>query len=110
MAVEVESFKSVDLVKVSGRIDSASAPALDEALKQLTENGRYKLVLELSGVEYMSSAGVRALVSALRTCKGRFGDVRIANPSERVQEVLELAGLTSLFQSYDDATAAVGSF
>ena len=110
MAVEVESFKSVDLVTVSGRIDSSSAPALDEALKQLTENGRYKLVLEMSGVEYMSSAGVRALVSALRTCKGRFGDVRIATPSVRVGEVLELAGLTSLFEIYDDTTAAVGSF
>ncbi len=110
MAIEVNSYKSVDLVKVSGRIDSSNAPAFDEALKQLTDNGRYKIVLELSDVDYMSSAGLRAMVSALRTCKSRFGDVRLASPSSRVNEVLGLAGLSSLFETYADPTAAVGSF
>lgn len=110
MAVEVESFDSVDLVTVSGRIDSESAPALDGALKQLTEQGRYKLVLDMAGVEYFENAGVQALVSAMRICRERFGDVRIADPSVRVAEAFEHAGLTSQIVSYDDVSAAVGSF
>jgi anti-sigma B factor antagonist len=110
VAIKVESFKRVDLIEVSGRIDSSNAPDLDETLKQLADQDRHQLVLNLSQVEYMSSAGLRAVVTALRTSKKNNGDVRISQPSERVKEVLELAGLTNLFQYHDDDTSAVGSF
>ena len=108
--VSVESMKRVDLVTVSGRIDSSNAAEFEKSLKELTETGRHKLVLNLAGVSYMSSAGLRTLVSALKECKKKSGDVRLASPSERVAEVLSLAGLDSLFQVYEDDTAAVGSF
>ncbi len=110
MAIKVESFKRVDLIEISGRIDSSNASELDETLKQLADQDRHQLVLNLAQVDYMSSAGLRAVVTALRTCKKNNGDVRISQISERVKEVLELSGLTSLFQYYDDDTSAVGSF
>ena len=103
-------MKRVDLITVNGRFDSSNSDELEEALKASMDAGRYKLVLDLSGVSYFSSAALRALVSALRECKKHRGDVRIATPSERVSEVLSLAGLDSLFESYDDLTQAVGSF
>ncbi|MCI0397760.1 MAG: STAS domain-containing protein [Chloroflexi bacterium] len=110
MNITVDSLKRVDLVKVTGRVDSSNAPELDAGLKKLAENGRHEYVLDLSGVEYISSAGLRAMVAALRECKKHNGDLRIAAPSQRVAEVLELAGLTSVFEIYDDAVSAVGSF
>ena len=60
----------------------------------------------------LSSAGLRVLVAALRECKKlpNNGDVRLSNPSDRVAEVLELAGLSDMFPTFDDTTAAVGSF
>lgn len=108
--VSVQSMKRVDLITVSGRVDSNTAPELEETLENRMGEGRHNLVLEMSGVEYLSSAGLRTLVSALRTCKKRGGDVRIAAPSERVSEVMSLAGLDALFQTYDDVTMAVGSY
>ncbi len=108
--VNVETLKRVDLVTANGRIDSSTAPQFDQSLKDIISAGRHKIVLDLSGVSYMSSAGLRSMVSALRECKKNRGDVRIAAPSERVNEVLSLAGLDSLFQLFDDTTTAVGSF
>jgi anti-sigma B factor antagonist len=110
MEIEVESFKRVDLMTISGRIDSSNASELEDAFRELTEDGHYRLVLELSGIEYMSSAGLRALVAALRECKKHHGDVRIASPSDRMEEVLNLAGLDSVFTVYDDTISAVGSY
>ncbi|MBK7895389.1 MAG: STAS domain-containing protein [Anaerolineaceae bacterium] len=110
MNFSVESMKRVELITVTGRIDSSNAAEFEGGLKELTSNGRANLVLNLSGVTYMSSAGLRALVSTLKECKKRSGDMRLAAPSERVAEVLTLAGLDSLFQMYDDDTTAVGSF
>jgi anti-anti-sigma factor len=110
LEINVQEMKRVDLITVAGRVDSSSAPELEQALEERTGQGRYNLVLEMSGVTYLSSAGLRALVSTLRNCKRRGGDVRIANPSERVQEVMELAGLDVLFDTFDDVTVAVGSY
>jgi anti-sigma B factor antagonist len=110
MEISTQELKRVNLMTVVGRIDSSNAAELDEALKELLSNGRYNIILDLSGVEYMSSAGLRSLVSAVRECKRRGGDLRLTTPSERVSEVLKLAGLDSVFQIFDDSTTAVGSF
>ena len=114
LAINVESMKRVTLVTVAGRVDSSNAAELDNTLKGIMNDGNYNIILNLSSVNYMSSAGLRALVSALRECKKHRGDVRLSEPSERVAEVLDLAGLTvaeaPLFQVYDDDIAAVGSF
>jgi anti-sigma B factor antagonist len=107
--IEVEDLKRVELVRVSGRIDSSNAAQFDNVLKEIVER-KHNVVLEMSGIDYISSAGLRAMISLLRECKKHKGDVRLANPSERVVEVLALAGLDSLFEVYENDTAAVGSF
>lgn len=110
MEIEVESFKRVDLISIVGRIDSSNASDLEEAFQKLADDGRYRLVADLSGIKYMSSAGLRALVAALRENKKHNGDLRIANPSERMEEVLNLAGLDTVFDIYEDTVSAVGSY
>jgi anti-anti-sigma factor len=107
-----ETHKRVDVIIASGRIDSSNASEFDAAIKDALDEGRYNLVLDLSDVSYMSSAGLRVMVAALRECKKlpNNGDVRLSNPSDRVAEVLELAGLNAMFQTYSDTTSAVGSF
>ncbi len=110
MEIEVESYKRVDLITVTGRIDGSNASELESTFKELADNGRYRLVTDLSGIEYMASAGLRTLVAALRECKKHRGDVRIAKPSERMEEVLNLAGLNTIFTVYDDPVSAVGSY
>ncbi len=107
--IHVEDMKRVELVRVRGRIDSSNAAEFDSVLKEVASR-KHNVVLEMSGVEYISSAGLRAIVALLRECKKNRGDVRLANPSERVVEVLALAGLDSLFGVYDSEAAAVGSF
>ena len=110
MEVETTDYKRCSLVTVSGRVDSNTAPAFEEALKEAIEGGQHNLVLDLNDVDFMSSAGLRAMVSALKACKGGGGRLVVADPSPRVAEVMQLAGLISLFTVFDDVTAAVGSF
>lgn len=110
VTITQQSHKRVEELTISGRIDSSNASQLDDKLKSLIEDGKVNLVLELSGVEYMSSAGLRAIVAALRETNKKRGDVRLANVSERVSDVLSLAGLDSLFDTFDTTAAAIGSF
>jgi len=107
---EIQKFKRVDLIRVSGRIDAANVSELEEILQARLDAGRYRLVVNIAGIDFINSAGIRALVSARIQCNKRSGDVRIAEPTERIRGILELIGIDPLFEIFDDTTAAVGSF
>ena len=110
MEIETASYKRCSVVTVSGRVDSNTAPTFEQTLRGVIDGGQRNLILDLNGVEFLSSAGLRGMVSTLKACKNGGGDLAVANPSTRVVEVMQLAGLTSLFTVYDDVTSAVGSF
>jgi anti-sigma B factor antagonist len=111
MEIKAKQFKNCDMLVISGRIDSSTAPQLTEALEGVTDGGRYKIVLDMTDLEYMSSAGFRALLSSQRVCK-RYnrGEIVLVSVPERVQEALELAGFTELFKTFSESVEAVGSF
>jgi anti-sigma B factor antagonist len=102
--------KQVTLVEVSGRIDSMNANELGAALTDTIDHGNVQLVLDLASVEYMSSAGLRELVTALKKVKRETGDMRLAQPSPRVREVLEMAGLDTIFRIFPTQSEAIGSY
>lgn len=111
MKVETKEFKHCNLLTVIGRVDSATAPQFTQALDSQMDKGVFKLVIDMKELEYMSSAGFRALLAAQRNCK-RYnrGEVILANVPDRIGEALELAGFTELFKTFDDPLEAVGSF
>jgi anti-sigma B factor antagonist len=106
----VTGVDHVTLVEASGRIDSMTANELGTAINDEIDNGNIHIVLDLSGVDYMSSAGLRELVSSLKRVKRVQGDVRIADPSPRVREVLEMAGLDTIFLIFQSQTEALESY
>ena len=110
MEIGAKQFKHCVLVTAKGRIDSATAPQFAEILEGTTNAGRYKIVVDMGEVEFMSSAGFRALLASQRVCK-RYnrGEIVLAAVRDRVKEALELAGFTELFKLYKDPVEAVGS-
>ena len=110
MEVSTHKYKHNDLVKVSGRIDSATASQLAKALDEVTQAGPFKIILDLSGVEFMSSAGLRVLISTQKTCK-RYnrGELVLALVPKRIYDALELAGFVPLFKFYDNILDAIGN-
>ena len=109
--VNTKQYKQCDLVQVSGRIDSSTAPLLEQALKKIMQDARYHIVVDLGETEFMSSAGLRALIAALKETR-RFnrGDVRLTNMPPKINKAFELAGFLELFKVYEQSTDAVGSF
>ncbi|MCU0496930.1 MAG: STAS domain-containing protein [Anaerolineae bacterium] len=108
--ITISSHEQVTLVQVDGRIDSMNANQLGTALEEQIKNGNIHLVLDLSHVDFMSSAGLRELVNTLKKVKKAAGDMRIAQPSPRVREVLEMAGLDTIFLIFDTQGEAVASY
>ena len=111
MEITTRRFKHCDLVSVKGKVDSYTAPELIKALTAVTEAGRFKIVLDMSGLEYMSSAGFRALLVGQRVCK-RYnrGEIVLTSVPKKILEAFDLTGFTPLFKFFNDITTAVGNF
>lgn len=111
MEVTTEKFRRCDLVKATGRIDSQTAPQLEEAFRGITGDGRFRIVFDMSGVQFVSSAALRAMIDAQKTCKRwNRGELVLAAVPQRIHETLDLAGFVPLFKFFNDSVKAVGSF
>ena len=108
--IHVLETNQVAVVEAQGRIDSATASDLGDALTGVIDDGHHQIVLDVAGVDYMSSAGLREIVAALKKVRNSSGDLRIARVTERVYDVLELSGLNTLLQIFDSQAEAVSSF
>jgi anti-anti-sigma factor len=95
-----------------GTLDRRTAPQLEAALQALADKDHSRIVLDLSGVSEMSSAGLRVIISAAKLLRNERtdGDLRLVAPGERVIQVLELAGLQSVLRVYGTNDQAVASF
>jgi anti-sigma B factor antagonist len=109
LSIETDNTQSVSVVKVKGRVDSETAPELDSTLTNLLNEGRNKIILNLQGVDYISSAGLRAMVKAYQTAKKAGGDVHLVSISQSIEVILRTVGMMQMFKMYPtNEEAAVG--
>ncbi len=85
------------VLSVAGRVDSHTSPELDAAFQQLLGQGAVWLELDMSCIQYLSSAGLRVLLATLKKVRAGSGELRLRAPQENVQEVLDLSGFSDLF-------------
>ena len=107
--VEVRTEDDVSVVSVAGTVDAVTAPRLAEALQAEVAAGRPRLVVDLSGVDYVSSAGLRVILAGVKAARSGGGGLAVAAVRAPVRQVFELAGLTIIVGFHDDVAAAAAS-
>ena len=112
MKTEVRHEKDITIVAVSGDVDALTAPDLARAIVDQIAEGHVYLVIDLTGVEFMSSAGLQTLLGAVRETRGHGGDLRVRITDRNIDNVLKISGFHSVarvFTSEADALAGFGS-
>mgnify|MGYP006288675611 FL=1 len=107
MEITTQQLDDCDVVKARGRIDSMTAPALEEAFEAITEAGRYRIVFDMSEVNFISSVGLRVMIDAQKACRRSGGEVVVAGLSPLIDRAFDLAGYHSLFEVCDTVDEAV---
>jgi anti-sigma B factor antagonist len=105
-----ETGTDTAVLECTGRLNMVSAPAFRETVAAVVDGGHHRVVVELSGVEFMDSSGLGALVGCLKTARQAGGDLRIAAPSEQVTMVLTLSNIDKILRTYPDGDAAVANW
>ena len=104
----VESDVTVFLPE--GRIDTQAATDMDQALQSALSAGSHKMVVDMSGVEYIGSAGLRTLAAVLVKIKAEGGDMKLAALNTRVSRVFKIIGFDILMSIHDTSQAAIAEF
>jgi anti-sigma B factor antagonist len=101
----------VTILDLSGevRIGDASV-ALREAMRKLVDSGKTKVLLNLGGVKYMDSTGIGELIANYTTLSRKGGQLKLLNLTERIQNLLVITKLLTVFDSYDNEAEALKSF
>ena len=111
MAISTTDYKRCTLVKMDGRIDSNTGDSLMDAFNEVQERGVYKIVFDMTDVDFMSSKGWWVLIQTQKSCR-RYnrGEVVLASVPQKILDSLDLVGMNHYFQIFDDVTSAVGFF
>lgn len=108
-SIQSETKGNIAVAVVAGRIDSETAPEFDRELAKIV-GGNSRVVLDLKGVEYISSAGIRAMVKASQSAEKGGGAVALASVPESVNSLLYTVGLNQKIGSHATVDEAVASF
>ena len=110
MEITATQLGQTAVVSIVGSVDALTAGDVTRFLSEQLGSGHKQIVADLSQVDFMSSAGLRAILFALKESRQRGGDLRLAAVRPGVDHTLRISGLASLIQSFPAVGQAVASF
>ncbi len=110
MLLRPRRLDDVVILDLSGRITIGEGTLIiRDALKRLLDGGERKFVLNLADCDYIDSSGLGELVTAFTTVRNANGELKLLNLTHKVRDLLQITKLLTVFESYDDETAALKS-
>ena len=111
MTLKEKEQDGVVVLELSGKImGGPDATLLNEKLHELIDNGKTKVVADLAKVSWMNSSGLGILIGGLTTMRNNKGDLKLANVTDRIQSLLIITKLITVFETFDSLKGAVDSF
>ena len=111
MTITTREVSHVTIVDINGRITLGDETGLlRDTVRNLIDQGKKKIVLNLANVDYVDSSGVGELVSSFTTVRNAGGELKLLNLTKKVQDVLYVTKLYTVFDVKDDEFTAVKSF
>jgi anti-sigma B factor antagonist len=104
-------YGGITLVDLSGRISLGDGSALlRKTVRDLLEEGRTKIILNLGDVNYIDSSGIGELVSGFTAVRNRGGELKLLNLTKKVNDLLQITKLFTVFDVFNDESTAMRSF
>jgi anti-sigma B factor antagonist len=111
MKVNVRTEGAVTLIDLNGKITIGEGDViLREAIEKSLKGGATKILLNLSKISYMDSAGIGELVACYKRAREKGGELKLLNPSGKVEDLLQLTKLEEIFETFRDEATALKSF
>lgn len=110
MEIKTNEVAGITFVYLNGEIKSTTSGEVMDTLVGLVKGGSNKLLLNIKGVAFISSAGLRSILVTAKLLQNSDGQMRICGANGSVKNVLETSGFTSLVNLYSDESEALAAF
>jgi anti-anti-sigma factor len=107
MRITERDHNGITVFVLEGRVDSVGAGEMDAILQAAFSEGKRKIVLDMAGVTYINSAGLRTLADILTRNRASGGDLRLVALAPRVERVFKIIGFDRFFERYESVEAAL---
>jgi anti-sigma B factor antagonist len=108
--ITTTSRDNATIVSLAGRVDTATAPVLEQAINKEIETGHRHVLLDFTRVSYISSGGLRVLLATAKKLKTPGDKFAICGLASEVHKILKLAGFTSIFSIYSTEGEALAGW
>lgn len=111
MTIIEKAVGEVIVLELTGKImGGPDASLLNDKLHDLLDKGKTKVIADLAGVSWMNSSGLGILIGGLTTMRNNGGDLKLSGVTERIQNLLMITKLLTVFDAHDSLEKAVASF
>jgi len=110
MEITTRDVNEVKVVQIEGELDTGSSPDAQNQLDQLRGQGVKKILLDLTKLDFISSAGLRVLLATAQELKEDGGDLRVCSLNREVREVFDVSGFSTLLMVFDNEAKALTGF
>ena len=101
MEIQTAKEKNVVIFSVQGRIDAVTAPEFEKAISNLIAQGENFFLFNFSGLEYISSAGLRSILAAAKQLKPKGGNILFSGLKGPVKDVFKISGFGTIFKIFE---------
>ncbi len=99
--------EGLQIIRITGRLDTGTAQRMEECLNHLISSGQKRILLDLQNLDFISSAGLRVLLSSAKKIDRQLGVLALCNLNETVQDIFEISGFSEIFCIYADIDQAI---
>jgi anti-sigma B factor antagonist len=110
LTINVSDKEDIKIISCKGFIDTTTSQTLENTLSDILKKQCYKIIIDLSEVDYISSAGWGIFVSEIKNIRKNKGDLKLVNMKPEVMEIFELLDFTNILEYYKDVDEAVKKF
>lgn len=109
--INIEKRDKIDIISFSvNKINALIIDDISNTILKVFDNSNSKVVIDLSGVEYVDSSGFGCFLSAMKAAKNNYSILKFVNPEPKITELFELLHLHTVFQIYSDMDSCLRSF
>jgi anti-sigma B factor antagonist len=103
-------FEDINIIELKGYLDAHTAPRLEEAISNLIQNNQFKIIVNFSELNYISSAGLGVFMAFIETVRSRGGDIKFTAMNEKIYNIFDLIGFPKIYEFYKSDEDAILKF
>jgi anti-sigma B factor antagonist len=101
-----EDHSDISILRLKGFLDAHTAPNFEQAIQELIEENRYNIIVSMSNLNYISSAGLGVFMGFIEEIREKEGDIKLTNMTDKVFKVFDLLGFPALYQIFKEEMEA----